>query len=48
MNSERRTVSCLIKRVVKYGLWKNLVFMKQNESLNPVFLTLPPEIIEVY
>ena len=46
-NSERGTISYLNKRVVKYGLWKNLFFMKQNESLNPVLLTLPPEITEL-
>ena len=44
MNSERGTISYFIKRVVKDGLWKNLFLMKQNESLNPVLLTLPPEI----
>ena len=43
-NSERGTISYFIKRVVKDGLWKNLFLMKQNESLNPVLLTLPPEI----
>ena len=48
MNSERGTVGYLIKKVVKYRLWKNLVFMKQNESQNPVLLTLPPEITELY
>ena len=47
MNSERGTISCLIKRAVKDGLWKNLFVMKQNESLNPVLLTLPPEITEL-
>lgn len=44
MNSKRGTISYFIKRVVKDGLWKNLFLMKQNESLNPVLLTLPPEI----
>ena len=47
MNSERGTISYLIERVVKDGLWKNLFVMKQNESLNPVLLTLPPEITEL-
>ena len=44
---ERGTISYLIERVVKDGLWKNLFVMKQNESLNPVLLTLPPEITEL-
>ena len=30
VNSERETVVCLIKRVVKYWIWKNLVLIKQN------------------
>ena len=35
MNSERGTVSCLIKWVRKCWLSKNLVFIKYNESLKP-------------
>ena len=32
MSSERGAVSCLIKRVMKYWLWENLVSIKHNET----------------
>ena len=32
MKSERGAVGCLIKRVMKYRLWKNLVFKEQNRA----------------
>ena len=35
LNSERGTVSCLIKWVMKYWLSKNLAFVKYNECLKP-------------